>query len=180
MRLMTIFLAATLTATPALAQQGPPPFDHSILAFFGKLVGEWSGTAWIIQGPEGRHDAVQRESVKWVAGKTALAIEGLGHEKMPDGTMRVVHDAYATIFVNRETKTPWMRAFLATGQYQDVEITPRPNGYEWGMTVGPGIKVRYEMHFDAEGRWVEKGFMSRDAGATWVPFMEMTLSRVKP
>lgn len=179
MRVPALVLALSLTATPLVAQQAPPPFDHSVLAFFDKLVGEWSGTAWYQQGPGARHEAVQREWVKWVAGKTALAVEGLGQEKMPDGTMRTVHDAYATIYVDRDGKTPRLRAFIATGQYQDMDLTLRADGYDWGMTVPGNIRVRYEMRFDAQGRWVEKGFMSRDQGATWTPFMEMTLSRVK-
>ncbi len=180
MRVLPMIFAAALAATPLVAQQGPPPFDHSVLAFFDKLAGEWTGTAWIVLGPDGRHNVVQRESAKWVAGKTVFVVEGLGVEKMPDGTMRTVHDAFATIYVDRDGKTPRMRAFVASGQWQDMDLKVLADGYDWAMTVPGDIRIRYEMRFDSAGRWVEKGFMSRDQGATWIPNFEMTLSRVKP
>ena len=176
MRPLSLVLALSLTALP-VAAQAPPPVDRSALAVFDRMLGEWNGPAWMIVGPGGRHDAFQREWVSKVAGGTVIAVQGIGLERTPDGSYRTVHDAFATIYLDRDGKTPRMRAFLANGQWQDVDFTAKPDGYSWGMTVPGDIRVRYDMVFDAQGRWVEKGVMSRDQGKTWMPFFEMTLTK---
>ncbi len=178
MRPLSLLAAACLAVSPLVAQ-GPPPVDRSALAIFDRLVGEWRGSSWVIQGPGGRHTVEQWESVRPVAGGTVIAVQGIGTEKMPDGTTRTVHDAFATVYIDRDGHSPRMRAFVASGQYMDADLVTTPDGYTWGMTVPGDIRIRYEMTFDAEGRWVEKGAMSRDQGATWTPFMEMTLVRQK-
>lgn len=49
------------------------------------------------------------------------------------------------------------------------------DGEAW-MIIGPGPEVRYDMRV-VDGRWIEKGFASRDDGKSWNQFMEMTLAR---
>lgn len=176
----TLVLCSLLIAAPvalhaqAPAMMGTPPE----LEIMKKLVGEWEGPAWMIMGPGGKVDAFQREWVEAVAGGTAFAVKGLGVTKLPDGTSKVVHDAFAVITLDHDHKTPMMRAHVALGaNWLDPEFKINANGYTWGMKDPRAGTIRYEMEFDAQGRWVEKGFMSRDEGKTWMPFFEMTLTR---
>jgi hypothetical protein len=65
------------------------------------------------------------------------------------------------------------------GNYVDPEFTLRADGYTWSMRDPRAGLIKYEMHFDAQGRWVETGAVSRDDGKSWVPIFEMTLTRKK-
>lgn len=176
----TLVLASLLIAAPvALHAQAPvamgtPPQ----LELMKRLVGEWEGSAWMIMGPGGKVEAHQRETVEAVAGGTAFSIKGLGTAKDPDGTVRTVHDAFAVITLDHDHATPMMRAHVALGaNWLDPEFKINANGYTWSMKDPRAGTIRYEMVFDDQGRWVEKGFMSRDEGKTWMPFFEMTLTK---
>ncbi len=168
----TLALAITALAAPLTAQQVAP----SPLGVFTHLVGEWEGSAWIVMGPDGRHNVSQRETVSTAAGGTVITVRGIGMEKLPDGTERIVHDAYAIIHLDHDGTTPLMRAFTAYN-WMDMNLTMTDGGYEWRMTDPRAGNVRYEMHLDEQGRWVEQGFASRDDGKTWTQFFEMTLMK---
>lgn len=75
-----------------------------------------------------------------------------------------------------------MRAFvgLGGGNWLDPKFAFTTNGYNWKMTDPRAGLIRYDMVFDAQGRRVEKGVMSRDEGKTWMPFFEMVLTRTGP
>ena len=165
--------AALLTGAPQLAAQ-----DGGSLGVFRDLTGEWSGEAWIIMGPQGKQTLTQREWVAPAAGGIVITVRGLGTERMPDGTDAVRHDAFAIIHLDHDGKTPLMRAFTANGNWMDMDLTILPAGYDWKMNDPRTGEVRYEMRFDDQGRWVEKGYATRDGGTTWFQFFEMTLSRV--
>ena len=113
------------------------------------------------------------------AGGTVISVKGVGTEKTTSGDEQVVHDAFAIIHLDRDGRTALMRAFVGGGRWLDVDLTVRPDGYDWAMTDPRAGMIRYEMRIDDEGRWVERGYMSRDGGATWNQFMEMTLTRVR-
>lgn len=165
--------AALLTAAPQLAAQ-----SGGTLGVFRDLTGEWSGEAWIIRGPQGKQVLKQREWVAPAAGGTVITVRGLGTERMPDGSDAVRHDAFAIIHLDHDGKTPLMRAFTANGRWMDMDLTILPAGYDWTMNDPRAGEVRYEMRFDDQGRWVEKGYATRDGGTTWFQFFEMTLARV--
>ena len=169
-RLAMTLLSLTLS-TPLVAQQA-----SSTLGIFPKLVGEWEGKAWIVMGPDGRHDVQQRETVATAAGGTVITVRGLGVEKLPDGSERTVHDAYAIIHLDHDGTTPLMRAFTAYN-WMDMDLVVNDAGYTWRMDDPRAGKIRYEMHLDEQGRWVEQGFASRDDGKTWNQFFEMTLTK---
>jgi len=170
--LLLLFLVAPL-ASEAQSHATPAP-----LAFFSRLVGEWEGEAWIIMGPGGKQILQQRETVEAVAGGTVFTIKGIGTLKEPDGSVKVMHDAFATVYLDHDHVTPRLRAFVAHGaNWLDPDLTVTANGFSWSMKDPRAGMIRYDVAFDAEGRWVEKGVMSRDEGKTWTPFFEMTLSR---
>jgi hypothetical protein len=171
-RLATLFLLAAVggsVAVPAGAQQP--------LGVFPGLVGAWEGPAWIVMGPDGRHDVLQREWVREVAGGTVITVQGIGKETSVDGTERTVHDAFAVIHLDRDRATPLMRAYTSAGNWQDMDLTLRDDGYDWGMDDPRAGRIRYEARFSDDGLWTEKGYMTRDDGKTWIQFFEMNLRR---
>ncbi len=192
MRVLRSLVAFTvLTLAPALAQaqpraasQSPAPLTSAIavtppqLTLFTRLIGTWEGDASIVMGPQGRQAVHQRETVEAVAGGTAFTIKGLGTSKVADGSDRVVHDAFAVVFLDRDHVTARMRAFVALGaNWIDPQFTLTADGYSWSMDDPRAGKIRYDMSFDSAGRWVETGVMSRDDGKTWTPFFEMILAK---
>jgi hypothetical protein len=169
--MLTRVAAIAILATAPLAAQTP-------LGVFDKLDGEWAGPAWIVMGPDGRHEVSQREWVRPVAGGTVITVQGVGNERLEDGTDKIVHDAFAVIHLDHDGVTPRMRAFTAAGRWMDMELTVRADGYDWSMEDPRAGTIRYEMRLDGDGRWIEKGFMTRDEGKTWSQFFEMNLRRV--
>jgi hypothetical protein len=178
-----VLLSLTVSAGPLSAQATPgaaPAADSaSPLGVFAHLTGEWEGTAWMVRGPGARHEVRQQEWVQVHAGGTVVAVKGVGTATTEPGDAQVVHDAFAIIHLDRDGRTPRMRAFVAGGYWLDVELTVQPDGYDWAMTDPRAGSIRYEMRIDDASRWVERGYVSRDQGATWSQFMEMTLTRVR-
>ncbi|MES2305003.1 MAG: hypothetical protein V4558_05825 [Gemmatimonadota bacterium] len=173
-------IASLLIAAPvALHAQAPVAMGTpQQLVLMTKLVGVWEGEASMVMGPDNKQIVQQRETVEAVAGGTAFTIKGLGTQKLPDGSLRTVHDAFAVITLDHDHLTPMMRAHVSLGaNWIDPEFTLRPDGYTWKMNDPRAGMIRYEMAFDNQGRWVEKGFMSRDEGKSWTQFFEMRLTR---
>jgi len=165
-------------ASPLTAQGAPQPPDTMALGVFHALIGQWEGKAWMMT-QAGRQDVRQRETVRRAAGGTVISFEGLGTMPLPGGGDRVVHDAYGLVFLDHDGKTPRMRAFKADGNWLDMELSVSPTSYTWKMTDPRAGLIRYEMSMAPGPAWVEKGFMSRDEGKSWIQFFEMTLNRVR-
>lgn len=66
---------------------------------------------------------------------------------------------------------------MPSANWIDRQFVLTANGHRWSMTDPRAGIIRYDMELDAEGRWVEKGVMSRDDGKSWISFFEMTLSK---
>ncbi len=170
---MRIFLIGVLAAlaSPLAAQQAAAP--HGV---FATLQGHWQGPAWSLRR-EGRVEVTQDEWVWTEAGGKVIAVRGLG-TRSNAGKVDTVHHAFAVMHLNHEGTALQMRAFTAEGRWIDPEIEVTEKGYTWRMTDPRVGKIRYEMVIDEQGRWVENGYFSRDDGATWTPFVGMTLSRL--
>ncbi|MES2125426.1 MAG: hypothetical protein V4503_12135 [Gemmatimonadota bacterium] len=178
----SLLLTSLLIAAPvALHAQAPAPMGTPPqLSLMTRLVGVWEGEAWMMMGPGNKQVVQQRETVEPVAGGTAFSIKGLGTQKLPDGSLRTVHDAFAVIALDHDHATPMMRAFVALGgNWVDPEFKLSDSGYTWKMNDPRAGVIRYEMSFDDQGRWVEKGYMTRDEGKTWMQFFEMVLTKQK-
>lgn len=176
-----LVLAATLLLAPAmLAAQAPLPTTPPQLALFSRLVGEWEGEATAVMGPGAKHVLRQTERVEAVAGGTAFAVRGRGFEKMASGQEQMTFDAFAVIYLDHDHATPRMRTHtMHGGNHADPDFTLRADGYTWSMRDPRAGLIKYEMHFDAQGRWVETGAVSRDDGKSWSPIFEMTLRRIR-
>ena len=152
MRIRTLLLAMVLVTPSISAQQASRGAN---LGVFTTLQGEWDGEAWMIigPGPEGRRTLRQQEWVSTGAGGTVIVVKGLGTEKQADGTWVTRHDAFATIYTGRDGK-PAMRAFLANGQWMDMDLEVVADGYTWRM-VNPQVGlIRYDMRV-VDGKWFE-------------------------
>jgi hypothetical protein len=165
---LLLFLAA-----PLVAQQAAPPTGP--VAQLSYLLGEWKGEAVIDMGPGGKHQATQQEWVRTAAGGTVITVIGQGVERQPDGSDRLIHDAFAVIYPDREGK-PAIRAFRA-GNYIDPEFVLADKGFTWSYDDPRAGRIRYTVVLTPDGRWSEIGERSADGGATWTRFYEMTLVR---
>ena len=143
------------------------------------LVGEWQGEGWIRMGPGEPEHMIQTETVRSKAGGKALLIEGLGREKLADGTAgKVVHDALAVVSWDDAAKAYRFQTWLADDR-PSVPMTfdvPSPNNIVWGFDTPEGAKIRYTISLTEKGEWHEIGEFSRD-GKTFMKFFEMTLQK---
>jgi hypothetical protein len=167
--LRTALAAALLTGAP-IAAQAP-------LGVFAQLTGSWEGTGWMIMGPEGRAESGIRETVTPKAGGMVLTIEGRGARTNPDGSETVVHEAFGIIHLDHDGTTPLLRVFRAGAGWMDVRIELTDRGYTWWLEDPRAGTIRYDMVIDDQGRWVEKGFMTRNGQE--MQFFEMTLRKAE-
>ncbi|MBZ0089672.1 MAG: hypothetical protein K8H90_04760 [Thermoanaerobaculia bacterium] len=171
MRFLPLVLFAALTLPHAAGAQPPSTSAQSVekmgaLAF---LAGEWEGEAWMQLGPDRRDTVSQHERVEWRAGNEVLVIQGKGRQGD-----RVVHDAFAAIAWDARKAQYVMWTYRAGGGPTEPTIEVGDQRIVWGFD-SPGGKIRFTIALDANGRWVETGERSADAGATWQPFFGMTL-----
>jgi hypothetical protein len=91
---------------------------------------------------------------------------------------RVVHSALGVITRDAATGAYRIRAFRADGHMVDTVIEIGDGSYRWGFEDPRAGRIRYSVRFSAD-TWEEEGEISRDDGATWMPFMAMKLTRVQ-
>ncbi len=139
------------------------------------LLGKWSGDGWIIAGPGGKRTFKQSEEVTPKLGGVIVLIEGLGHS-MDDST-KVVHSAYGILSTNPQTGKTSMRAYLATGQSVDADVTLSDKTLVWGFEIPGRGKVKYTITLNEKGQWHEVGEFTLEGRPAMQTF-EMTLSKV--
>jgi hypothetical protein len=137
------------------------------------LVGQWKGEGWIQQGPR-RHNVIERESLTPKLGGDVILIEGRGVSA--DDTSAVVHQAVGMLGYDAANGRYVMQTFLPGGLVASPDVTVGNEQLDWQI----GSNVRYSITLDEEGRWFEIGEFSRDGGATWTRFFQMTLERMEP
>jgi hypothetical protein len=169
MKRVVMILALMLAASCAYGAEEMGKLDF--------LIGEWKGEAWMQRGPAKPEYFIQTEKVTAKAGGKALLVEGLGREKLEDGSAgEVVHDAVALISWDKAKKNYRFDAHVAQQESVDTAIdVPAPNTAVWGFDVPQG-KIRYTIRLNDKGQWNEVGEFSRD-GTTWMKFFEMTLTK---
>jgi len=173
--LSSICLVSLMTVSLQAQERQPPQGPLAPLSF---MIGRWEGPATMDMGPRGRHQLRQREWVATAAGGTVLTVTGQGTERQPDGAEKVMFDAFAVLYRDREGK-PALRAYLANGQWVDATLEVKEKGLVWGYSDPRAGQIRYTMTLTPEGRWNEIGERSGD-GQTWMKFFEMTLEKLEP
>jgi hypothetical protein len=172
MRKAVVLLFVLVTATLASANDEMRKLDF--------LAGEWKGEAWIQMGPGKPSYIVQTERVQSKLGGQVLLVEGLGRNRLADGAAgEIVHDALAVISWNAEKKTYRFATWVAgKGELETTLDLTSPTTAVWAMDVPKG-RMRYTIRLTEKGEWNEIGEFTRDGGATWSKFFDMTLTKVK-
>jgi hypothetical protein len=172
LRVLAFGLALAALAGPVTAQQPTVAAEMQRLAF---LEGQWEGTGWMVMGPGGRKEFSIRESARWGAGGNVMVLDGLGVEKLADGSERPVHQAFAVISWDPAASVFRLRAYRAGGgEVEDAPVVS-DNGLVWGFREPRGGHIRFTVRF-ADDTWHEVGEYSQD-GATWQSFLDMRLKR---
>lgn len=175
-----LVLACLLAAPAAAAAQRPSAAHQAELKKLDFLVGKWAGPASVTAGPQGKTAMTQTEVVESRLGGTVLLIEGTGRGKPPGKAEEgVVFNALAVISYDADAGTFKIRAHRMEGTSVEADLTVAGKGFKWGFKDPKrNVEVRYVMTLTDKGEWRETGEFSLD-GATWRPFFEMTLTRVK-
>lgn len=168
------FAALLLVLAAGAFAQAPGPVPPEMQAL-GFLLGDWEGTARISRGAAGPIEVAQSERVRPLIGGHALLIEGTGRD--PADTSRVTFRAAAVVSYDPKARRYAMQTFLPGGRGTRADVEAGPNRLVWRSETG---EVRYTIWLDDEGRWRETGEHTRDGGATWHRFIEMSLVKRKP
>ncbi len=181
-----LFALLALAAVPTTVLAQPPEAgaaNREALKRFEFLAGKWQGKASVTTGPGAPVPVTQTEDVRFKLNGTVLLIEGTGVGKLPGADKEgVVFNALALLSYNAASKEYKLRAHRMEGTATDAYVKPHDTGrgFDWGFEVpAQKIEIRYTMTLTDDGKWHEVGRMSRDSGKTWLPFFEMTLTRVK-
>ena len=137
------------------------------------LLGEWEGKA-TYDTPQGKFETDSYEKVEEKAGGTAMFVTGRHTMKLPNGESRMVHDAAALIRYDTGRKAYRMRAQIASGASEELDVTVVPKGVRWEVVSTAGT-MRYTMNLTAAGEWHEIG--EAKVGDGWRKVIDM---RLKP
>lgn len=134
-KLTILILALTVISSLAVAQNGAPnkTFQAEVkkLSF---LVGEWSGSGWMVGQDRVKHTFEQTEKIQFKLDSTAILIEGLGKS---DG--KIVHNALAIITSSGEENQYDFQSFLSSGQKGTFKSDLKEDVYCWY----PAESIRY-------------------------------------
>lgn len=172
MRSFVLAFAAAAGVSP-LAAQGSAAAGMQQLDW---LIGEWNGTGTMSMGPGRQHEGSIVERATRHAGGHAITLEGLGKAAQATGDSIVVHDAFALIWYDANSKAFRMKTFRATGHSVEPEIAVSEGKIVWGFTDPRAGRIRFTVTHLPGDRWREIGEASRD-GTTWMKFFEMNLTR---
>lgn len=177
-RLVQAAALVAMTAMLSGAQAAIGTTQRDEIAKLSWLEGEWRGPAWMMTGPGTRHTADQWEKVYRAAGGTVLVIQGIGKAtNAGPETGMIVHDAFAVLFWDAQLRRFTVRTFVSTGQTLEVKAEVGDRRLTWGFEHPQAGLTRYTIALTPSGEWHEVGESSRDRGATWFQFMEMTLRK---
>lgn len=173
---MRILAALLLASAIARAQSNPDVAAQRVamqkLAF---LVGTWSGDATAVTA-KGPVKVRQTENVQFKLDGLVLTIEGTGRDP---ATSNVLFRAFATVAYDDAARVYHFRAYN-DGRYLDTEMKVPDRrsewGFEWGYEAGPA-KVRFVMHLNNKGEWVETGEVTIGDQPARKTF-DMTVSRI--
>lgn len=171
-----IIVLAGLTYSYDISAQQPSVKVIEQMKNFSWMLGDWSGDAWYLGRDQKKVQILQKEHIIDRLDGTIITMEGSGYDK-PVGSVeaKLVFQAFGILTYDIANSKFVMRAYQA-GNYIDSDFISNPDGtYTWSYEASYG-KTRYTITHTPEGKWNEKGELSRD-GTTWNQFFEMTLSK---
>ena len=173
MSLSYLAIFAQETKKQNVAEQDQTGMSKTEMSKLDKMVGKWSGTGWIQQGPK-REEFVGTENVQRKLDGLALLVEGRFTDQKDSS--RVIHETLAVLSYNPNTKIYDFKTYLASGRGGDLTLKANETNYEWGMEFPEG-KILYTITIK-DGVWNEVGKITRDGGKTWLQFFEMNLKKM--
>ena len=135
------------------------------------MVGSWEGSGWY-RSPDGKiSNFNQTEDVQSKLDGLVLVVEGNGSLENGEN----VHNAFAMITYDEETKKYSFNSHLADGKSIVADGWFNGDDFEWGFELPQGGSILYSINYEND-TWKESGKYSPD-GNQWYPFIEMTLKR---
>ncbi|MDQ1419291.1 MAG: hypothetical protein QOJ52_1253, partial [Acidimicrobiaceae bacterium] len=161
------------SSSVALTAPGSPKIAAQVAGMkkLGFMVGRWVGPGWSLGQKGERVEFTQTEQVTLQLSGELMTVQGIGRVRgIPS------FSAFATATFDPATATyPW-QAF-SQGSKVETTLGVTDNRFTWSFDPTPGVTVRYAATFTKD-TWHETGEMSIDGGKTWMPNLDMTLSRV--
>lgn len=175
----TLTLLALLALAIMVEAQTPGAAQRAEMKRLDFLLGQWQGEGWIMLGQGERRTFKQTETVQSKLDGLLMVVDGLGKGKTPEKQEEVVvHNAFAVVSYDNETKTFRWRAYRADGFALDTEGKVGDKSLAWGFRSPQGGDIRFTINLTEKDQWNEVGEFSRD-GKSWIKFFEMTLQRMK-
>jgi hypothetical protein len=175
---LAMSLLAFSVVFPASARAQLPPIAPAMSAV-DVLVGEWSGSGWMEFMPGERSEFRGTERVERRMGGRIVVVEGSFTAWFgPELGEQPVHEAYGIFAHDPASGALTFHTWTAqgvTGARHAVE--PAEGAVIWGYEDPAFGTVRFTITVTPDGQWHETGVVSRDGGATWHQFFEMTLQR---
>ncbi|WP_425637078.1 hypothetical protein ACPUEN_16870 [Algoriphagus yeomjeoni] len=166
-KLTILILTLSVISSMVVAQNGEiNKTSQAEVKKLSFLVGEWSGSGWMVGQDRVKHTFEQTEKIQFKLDSTAILIEGLGKS---DG--KIVHNALAIITSSGEENQYDFQSFLSSGQKGTFKSDLKEDVYYWY----PAESVRYIIKINEKGQWFEIGEFNQ--GDTWYTFLEMTLEK---
>lgn len=130
------------------------------------LVGEWSGSGWMMNQSREKMTFDQTESVQLKLNGTGLLIEGVGRSEE-----EIVHNALAIVTMDEGENIFKFTSFLQSNQQGSYKAELIDDVFYWY----PVENVRYVITINEKGQWHEIG--EANSGGNWYQFFEMTLDK---
>lgn len=168
---MFAFMIASLVFAQQPQDPGKPYVEAMKKVEF--MLGEWEGTGWVQMGSK-RTTFDVKEGVQLRAGGTVISFQGTGKDPK---TGVVGHDAFGVLSYDLSTKAYSIQSWVMNGNSGIFPAKIGEKRIDWEIAV-EGRQIKYSIHIDNEGDWVEKGEVKTE-GDRWFQFMEMKLKRKK-
>jgi hypothetical protein len=162
-----------VVAAPLHAQRAEP---SPVMKKLGVMAGEWRGTA-VINGREGRMNAVSYEKVESKLGGLALWVYGR-HVDAAD-TTKIVHEAVGMLYYDGPAQKLKFVPMVMNGLTAETWANATEQGMDWGFALPNNAgQIRYHVDLSQPDTWIETGEYSRD-GTQWLPTIRMELKKVR-
>lgn len=176
--ILLLMLAMNILFSNSLPAQDAAGNDN--LKPFNAWLGHWQGESSMKMGNGPARTARVDERVESKLEGAIIIVEGVG-KAVNAATQQemVVHHAFGVLSYDLNTKEYKFKTYLKDGRGTDawVKLTG-DNTFQWGFDIPNRGKTRYAITIDpAKKTWHETGEFSAD-GSTWIPFIEMNLTRV--
>ena len=171
---MLIGMATLLYGSEASAQPAAGKVAEK-MKLLNWMIGDWSGEAWYLGRDQKKTTLIQTEHIISRLDGALITMEGTGYDKSGLGDAKMVFQAFGILTYDLAKSKYVLRAYKGEN-FIDSDLISNPDGsYYWVIDASYG-KTRYTITHTPDGKWIEKGEISRD-GITWNNFFEMKLSK---